>query len=61
MPANLVIYLVRHAEKPDESSDLSPAGQARATAYLNYFQNLKDLSGQDDLMEVSICFCRVAG
>src|SRR5215469_2939014 len=46
MPANLAIYLVRHAEKPDGGSDLSPAGQARATAYVTYFQNLKDLSGK---------------
>jgi hypothetical protein len=46
MPANLGIYLLRHAEKPDGGSDLSPAGQARAAAYANYFQNLKDLSGK---------------
>jgi len=46
MPPNLAIYIVRHAEKPDEGSDLSPAGHARATAYVNFFQNLKDLSGK---------------
>jgi hypothetical protein len=47
MPANLVIYLVRHAEKPDEGSDLLPAGQAPATAYVNYFQNLKEHTSVD--------------
>jgi hypothetical protein len=46
MPANLAIYLVRHAEKPDVGPDLSQPGQARAKAYVTYFQNLKDLSGK---------------
>jgi hypothetical protein len=43
MPANATIYLIRHAEKPEEpesGTGLSPAGQARADAYVHYFQNL---------------------
>ncbi|SIO20045.1 hypothetical protein SAMN05444166_2957 [Singulisphaera sp. GP187] len=33
------ILLIRHAEKPDRGPDLSPAGQARARAYVGYFKN----------------------
>jgi hypothetical protein len=39
MPANSTFYLVRHAEKPTRGMGLSPAGQARADAYVAYFQN----------------------
>jgi hypothetical protein len=39
MPANATIYLIRHAEKPDSGPGLSPAGQARAQAYVQYLQN----------------------
>lgn len=39
MPKNANILLVRHAEKPDQGVDLAPAGQARAQAYIAYFQN----------------------
>jgi hypothetical protein len=39
MPANATIYLIRHAEKPDSGPGLSPAGQARAQAYVHYLQN----------------------
>jgi len=46
MPANLTIYLVRHAEKPPTGTGLSAAGEARANAYVNYFQNLVDSSGK---------------
>lgn len=46
MPANLTIYLVRHAEKPPNGIGLSPAGEARANAYVNYFQNITDPSGK---------------
>ena len=45
MPANATIFLIRHGEKPDSGSGLSPAGQARADAYVKYFQNLKDRQG----------------
>lgn len=37
--ANSTILLIRHAEKPDSGSGLSPAGQARAEAYVEYFKN----------------------
>jgi hypothetical protein len=46
MPANATIYLIRHAEKPDSGPGLSPAGQARANAYVQYFQNLTDPQGK---------------
>lgn len=39
MPSNASILLVRHAEKPDAGTGLSPAGQARAQAYVAWFQN----------------------
>lgn len=39
MPSNANILLIRHAEKPDAGTDLAPAGQARAQAYVAYFQN----------------------
>ena len=46
MPANLTIYLVRHAEKPPSGTGLSAAGEARANSYVTYFQNLADPSGK---------------
>jgi len=46
MPANATIYLIRHAEKPPSGKGLSPAGQARANAYVQYFQNLTDPEGK---------------
>lgn len=43
MPKNTNFLLIRHAEKPDDQDDigLSVAGQARAMAYVVYFQNFK--------------------
>ncbi|HEY6347233.1 MAG TPA: histidine phosphatase family protein [Bryobacteraceae bacterium] len=46
MPANATIYLIRHAEKPDTGPGLSPAGQARAQAYVHYLQNQTDPQGK---------------
>ena len=37
---NAAILLIRHAEKPQRGSSLSPAGKARAKAYVSYFTNL---------------------
>jgi hypothetical protein len=34
------ILIIRHAEKPDSGPGLSPAGQARADAYVRYFKTL---------------------
>jgi hypothetical protein len=39
MPKNANILLVRHGEKPQSGTGLAPAGQARAQAYVAYFQN----------------------
>jgi hypothetical protein len=36
---NAVILIIRHAEQPDDGDGLSPAGEARAKAYVNYFKN----------------------
>jgi len=35
---NAVILIIRHAEKPESGVELSPAGQKRAEAYVNYFK-----------------------
>ena len=34
-----VIIIIRHAEKPDTGDGLSPAGDARANAYVDYFKH----------------------
>jgi hypothetical protein len=34
-----VVLIIRHAEKPEEGAELSPTGQQRAIAYVNYFKN----------------------
>ncbi|MCE9518524.1 MAG: flagellar basal body-associated protein FliL [Verrucomicrobia bacterium] len=33
------MLVIRHAEKPASGADLSPAGEARAKAYVAYFKN----------------------
>jgi hypothetical protein len=38
--SNVVILVVRHAEKPIAGTSLSPAGEARAKAYGEYFKRL---------------------
>jgi hypothetical protein len=35
---NAVVLIIRHAEKPESGSGLSPAGEQRAEAYVNYFK-----------------------
>ena len=37
-PKDAVVLIIRHGEKPDTGRDLSPAGQARAEAYKDYFE-----------------------
>jgi hypothetical protein len=39
--ANTTILIIRHAEKPPFGSGLSSQGQARAEAYVKYFQDLR--------------------
>jgi hypothetical protein len=46
MPANLTIFIVRHAEKPAQGNDLAPEGVARAQAYVKYFQQQVKYDGQ---------------
>lgn len=36
--ANARVYIVRHAEKPEEGTGLTPVGVARANAYAAYFR-----------------------
>jgi hypothetical protein len=36
---NSVIIIIRHAEKPADGDGLAPAGEARASAYVDYFKN----------------------
>src|ERR1700722_2723870 len=35
--ANAVVIVIRHGEKPDDGTGLTPAGEARAKAYVKYF------------------------
>lgn len=37
--ARAVILIIRHAEKPDSGDGLTSAGEARANAYVNYFEH----------------------
>lgn len=39
--SNATILIIRHAEKPEFGSGLSPEGEARAHAYARYFQKLR--------------------
>jgi hypothetical protein len=36
---NSVIVIIRHAEKPEGGDGLAPAGEARAQAYVDYFEH----------------------
>jgi len=38
---NVTVLIVRHAEKPDQGSGLSPRGEQRAEAYASYFDPLQ--------------------
>ncbi|NUS22517.1 MAG: flagellar basal body-associated protein FliL [Mesorhizobium sp.] len=38
--ADATVLIIRHGEKPDSGTGLSPAGEARAKAYVRYFQPL---------------------
>ena len=46
MPANLTIFIVRHAEKPAEGNDLAPEGVSRAKEYVQFFQKQVKYDGQ---------------
>jgi hypothetical protein len=39
--ADATVLIIRHAEKPDSGAGLAPAGEARAQAYVGYFQHLR--------------------
>src|SRR5271155_5377145 len=36
-----VILIIRHAEKPESGMDLTPTGEQRARAYVDYFKNFQ--------------------
>lgn len=38
-PKSSVILIIRHAENPENGHGLSPRGEERAKAYVNFFQN----------------------
>lgn len=40
-PKNGTVLLIRHAEKPDTGDGLTPAGEARSRAYVDYFTHFK--------------------
>jgi hypothetical protein len=46
MPANLTVFLIRHAEKSDSGDGLTAGGTARAQKYVQYFQNQIRYDGQ---------------
>jgi hypothetical protein len=37
--ADTTVLIIRHAEKPESGSGLTPAGEARAQAYVGYFEH----------------------
>jgi hypothetical protein len=39
--SNAIVLVIRHGEKPSEGTGLTPAGQARAKAYVKYFHDYK--------------------
>lgn len=43
--ADTTVMIIRHAEKPESGSGLTPEGEARARAYVGYFQHFS-LDGQ---------------
>jgi hypothetical protein len=43
--ADTTVMIIRHAEKPDDGAGLTPAGEARAQAYVGYFEHFT-LHGQ---------------
>ena len=43
--ADATILIIRHAEKPEDGPELSPAGERRAQLYVDYFKGLQ-IDGQ---------------
>src|SRR5690348_17231830 len=40
-PANGLVLLIRHAEKPEDGAGLAPLGVRRAEGYVRYFSSLR--------------------
>jgi hypothetical protein len=40
-PANGIVLLIRHAEKPEDGTGLAPLGVMRAESYVRYFASLR--------------------
>ncbi len=57
---NTTILIIRHAEKPPSGPELTPAGQARARAYVAYFAGLK-IEGQPVTLDHIFCTADTAG
>ena len=39
--SNATVFIIRHAEKPKDGEGLTPTGEKRALAYVNYFTSLR--------------------
>lgn len=46
MPANMTIFVIRHAERPHHGNGLTSEGAARAQAYVKYFQEQSKYDSQ---------------
>ena len=53
-PKNATVLIIRHAEDPADGHGLSPRGEERAKAYINYFQNFTVDSKRREPKEVLV-------
>jgi len=57
---NATILVIRHAEKPEDGLELTPAGEARARAYAGYFAGFK-VDGQPVKLDHIFCTADTKG